>query len=300
MAGSHLDLTERKQAEEELRRANHDLARSQQQLKETVNALQASHTELEQTQMQLIRAAKLECIGTLAAGVAHEVKNPLQTILIGVDVLMASLPEPAEDVALTLSDMRDAVRRANAIIRELLELSADNGFALSEGDLNEVIERSLRLMNSEIAAARVEVVCGLTSPLPRVRMDARKLEQVLLNLFINALQAMPQEGTLRVTTRAGRLGTDLELNGSVAAQFRPGDRLVVAEVQDSGPGIAPEHLGRIFDPFFTTKPVGAGTGLGLTIVKKIIQLHEGAVEFRNASEGGAVVTLAFRAREPEL
>jgi two-component system cell cycle sensor histidine kinase/response regulator CckA len=125
-------------------------------------------------------------------------------------------------------------------------------------------------------------------------MDARKMEQVLLNLCINALQAMSQGGSLSLTTRSGRLREDLHVNGAVADQFRPGERLVVAEVQDSGPGIAQEHLPRIFDPFFTTKSVGSGTGLGLSIVKKIIGLHGGAIDVRNAPEGGVVVTLALR------
>jgi PAS domain S-box-containing protein len=295
MAGSHMDLTERKQGEENLQRANVEWAQSQEQLKETLEALQASHAELERTQMQLIRSAKMECIGTLAAGVAHEVKNPLQTILIGLDYLGNNLPEQTESIAMALSDMRDAVKRANTIIRELLQLSADTVFELTDEDLNSVIERSLLLLNSELLAARVEVVRRLESGLPRVRIDARKMEQVLLNLFINAVQAMPQQGTLLVTTRYGRLGEDLHLNGSVAGQFRLGERLVVAEVQDTGSGIPKQHLVRVYDPFFTTKPVGEGTGLGLFIVKKIIDLHEGALEIRNVPEGGVVVTLAFRA-----
>jgi signal transduction histidine kinase len=93
------------------------------------------------------------------------------------------------------------------------------------------------------------------------------------------------------------LAADLHLNGSIAGRFKPDERLVVAEIQDTGPGIPQEHLNRIFDPFFTTKAVGKGTGLGLSIVKKIIDLHEGSIEVRNAQEGGAVVTLAFRAWE---
>ncbi len=294
MAGSHMDLTERKQTEEELRQANEGLASSQKQLEDTIQALQASHSELEHAQMQLIQAAKMECIGTLAAGVAHEVKNPLQTILTGLDYLQGLLPEPAEGVALALSDMRDAVRRADVIVRELLFLSAQTGFEFKDEDLNVVVTRSLSLLNSELLAARVEVVRGLAPGLPAVRMDARKMEQVLLNLFINAIQAMPPCGTLSVRTRSGCLGEDLQLNGRVASQFRSGDRLVVAEVQDSGPGVPREHLARVFDPFFTTKPVGEGTGLGLSIVKKIMDLHQGALEIRNVPEGGAVVTLAFR------
>jgi signal transduction histidine kinase len=239
----------------------------------------------------------MECIGTLAAGVAHEVKNPLQTILIGLDYLSSILPDPAESVVLALGDMRDAVRRANRIILELLQLSADAAFEVRPGDLNGVVERSFRLLNVELAVSRTKVVRHLEPGLPPVRMDADKIEQVLLNLFINALQAMRQEGSLLVTTRSGQLGRDLQLDGTLAAPFRPSERIVVAEIQDTGPGIPREHLARIFDPFFTTKPVGSGTGLGLSIVKRIIDLHKGALEVRNASEGGVVVTLALRAWE---
>ena len=295
MAGSHVDLTARKQAEERLRQAYLDLALSQKSLKDTLNQLRASHEELKRTQLQLIQAAKMESIGTLAAGVAHEVKNPLQTILIGLDYLDHTIPKPAENLEMAISDMRDAVWRANNIIKDLLQLSADSAFELANGDLNAVVNRSLRLMNSEIVATRTNVVCRLEPGLPSVRMDTRKIEQVLLNLLINSVQAMPQQGTLFVATRSGRLGDDLHLNGAIAGQFGPEERLVVAEIRDTGPGIPPEHLGRIGDPFFTTKPVGKGTGLGLSIVKRIIALHEAAIEIQNATEGGVIVTLAFRA-----
>ncbi len=294
MAGSHLDLTGRKQAEGQLRAAYAELERSQETLKETIRQLRASHEELLQTQCQLIQAAKMECIGTLAAGVAHEVKNPLQTILIGLDYVGGCLREPGENVATALTDMRDAVRRADAIVKELLQLSRDTAFELHEGDLNEIVERCLRLLNSELLGTGANVVCRLESGLPLVRMDARKMEQVFLNLCINALQAMSQHGSLLITTRSGRLQEDLHVNGAVAEQFRPGERIVVAEVQDNGPGIAQEHLARIFDPFFTTKSAGQGTGLGLSVVKKIIQMHGGAIDVCNAREGGVVVTLALR------
>jgi len=297
MAGSHVDLTARKQAEEDLRRVNGELAQSREKLEATVKALQTSYADLECAQQRLIRAAKMECVGTLAAGVAHEVKNPLQIILIGLDYLEA---QPGERERSVLSDMRDAVKRANSIVQELLQLSADIPFELTAGDLNAVVKRSLHLLKSELVSAGSDVVCDLAPDLPPIRMDPQKMQQVFLNLLLNAIQAMPQRGTLRITTHSGRLGEDLILEGGMAGPFRPGDRLVLAEVEDNGPGIAPEHLGRVFDPFFTTKPVGVGTGLGLSIVKKIIDLHEGIVDCRNGARGGVVMTLAFRAQPMQL
>lgn len=296
MAGSHLDLTARKEAEENLRIAYEELAHSQEALKHTLTELKSSHEELQRTQFQLIQAAKLESIGTLAAGVAHEVKNPLQTLLTGLDCLDAFIPEPPQEVHVTLQDMRGAVWRANSIIKELLMLSADTAFELTGGDLNTVVRQCLRLMHSEFLANCTHVICSLEPQLPSVQMDHRKLEQVFLDLFINALQAMPPTGTLRVSTRSA-LVQEISSKSGIAGPFKPGQRLVIAEVQDTGPGIPQEHLPRLFDPFFTTKPVGKGTGLGLSIVKKIIDLHGGSVQVTNAAEGGALVTLTFRAQE---
>jgi signal transduction histidine kinase len=245
--------------------------------------------------MQLIQAAKLESIGTLAAGVAHEVKNPLQTILMGVDYLTNSLQGAGGNTLMALGDMRDAVKRADTIVRELLHFSAATHFDLQPEDLNAVVERALRLLNSELMAARIEVERALQEGLPPVWLDKGKMEQVLLNLFINALQAMAQNGTLTVRTRSGLFGDGLALSGPAHPHFKPGELVLIAEVQDTGPGIPEAHLARIFDPFFTTKPVGAGTGLGLSVVRKIMDFHEGAIEVRNSPRGGALVTLILRA-----
>jgi signal transduction histidine kinase len=191
--------------------------------------------------------------------------------------------------------MRDAVTRANVIIRELLQLSAATDFKPKEEDLNGLVERSLWLINAESVAAQIDMVRKLGAGLPPVMLDRNKMEQVLINLFINALQAMSQGGVLTVTTRHRRFGEDLKLTGPAFAQFKPGDRVVIVEVRDTGGGIPEDHLPRLFDPFFTTKPTGVGTGLGLSVVKKIMDLHGGAVDIRNAPLGGVVVTLMLRA-----
>jgi signal transduction histidine kinase len=161
--------------------------------------------------------------------------------------------------------------------------------------LNSLVEHSLRLINSEVTASQITVVRELGADLPQVRLDRGKMEQVFINLFINALQAMSQGGVLTVTTRHGRFGEDLKLSGPAFSQFKPGDPVVIAEVQDTGPGIPEGQLPRLFDPFFTTKPAGVGNGLGLSVVKKIVDLHGGAIDIRNAPPGGARVTLVLEA-----
>jgi PAS domain S-box-containing protein len=292
------DITERKQAEERLTRAHAELAANEEALKRTLEELRAANQELKETQLQLIQAARLESVGALAAGVAHEVKNPLQTILMGLDYLVPNCPAENENIAMVLSDMREAVTRANTIIRGLLQLSAQTDFEMKRDDLNASVRRALSLVKAQVIASKVSVVRKLDAHLPPVKMDRGKIEQVFINLLINALQAMSPGGVLTVTTRAGQFGENLKVNETAFRQFSRGEQVVLAEVQDTGTGIAAVNLPKIFDPFFTTKPVGVGTGLGLSVVKKIVDFHGGGVDIQNAAPGGVVVTLVLRA-EPE-
>jgi PAS domain S-box-containing protein len=292
------DITERKQAEERLTRAHAELAANGEALKRTLEELRAANQELKETQLQLIQAARLESVGALAAGVAHEVKNPLQTILMGLDYLVPNCPAGNENLAMVLSDMREAVTRANTIIRGLLQLSAQTDFEMKREDLNASVRRALNLVKAQVIASKVSVVRKLDAHLPAVEMDRGKIEQVFINLLINALQAMSPGGVLTVTTRAGQFGENLKVNETAFRQFSRGEQVVLAEVQDTGSGIAAVNLPKVFDPFFTTKPVGVGTGLGLSVVKKIVDFHGGGVDIQNAAPGGVVVTLVLRA-EPE-
>jgi signal transduction histidine kinase len=260
--------------------------------------LKATHEELKASELQLIRAAKLESVGTLAAGVAHEVKNPLQTMLMGLDYLAHNLTANNEGAALALDDMRDAVTRANTVIRGLLELAADTKSVTKAEDLNGCVERSLALLGYELVATETTIVRQLGADLPLVPMDRGKMEQVFINLFINALHAMPHGGTLTVTTRAIRWSKDLASQERIFLQFKPGDTLAVAEVQDTGTGIPEALLPKVFDPYVTTKPVGHGTGLGLAVVKRIVDLHGGAIAIRNAPPGGVLATVVLKA-QPE-
>ena len=293
------DITERKQAEERLRNAHAELKANEDALKRTLAELKRANQQLQETQLELIQAARLESVGALAAGVAHEVKNPLQTILMGLDYLVPNCPAENANIAMVLTDMRDAVTRANAIIRGLLQLSAQTDFELKAEDLNASVRRALRLVNAQIIASKVSVLRKLDAHLPRARVDRAKLEQVFINLFINALQAMSPGGVLTITTRAGRLGEDVAVSETAARPFHHGDRVVMAQVQDTGTGISDANLPKVFDPFFTTKPVGVGTGLGLSVVKKIVDLHSGGIDIQNAAPGGVVVTLLFHAAPEE-
>lgn len=294
MAGSHVDLTDRKQAEENLRQANLELARGEEALRQTVAELKTAHDELKVTQRQLIQAARLESVGTLVAGVAHEVKNPLQTILMGMDYLAKNLPARNATVSSVLHDMREAVNRAKIIVHELLQLSAAAPIEMRPEDLNGVIENSLLLVEYELERARIKVVKQLTRPLPPVKLNRTKIEQVFVNILINAIQAMPTGGRLTLRSRIEPEAVSASTNNNMAEFIRIRQNTVVVEVEDTGLGILEENLVKVFDPFFTTKPVGTGTGLGLSVAKKIMDLHGGTIELRNGPSGGVRVTLRLK------
>ena len=301
VCGISTDITERKRAEtklveanSELVETNNELAKSEEALRKALADLRASHEQLKATQLQLIQAEKMESVGALAAGVAHEVKNPLQTILMGLAYLSKNIPDHDETITMVLTDMRDAVKRADAIVRDLLCLSAAKQLEIQAEDLNAVIQHSLVLVNFELTRSRISLAPELAADLPPIRLDKAKMEQVFINLFMNAIQAMPQGGILSVKTSARRLketGRPDELLGC----FPGGEVVVVVEIQDTGVGIREEKLPRIFEPFFTTKPTGVGTGLGLPVTKQIIDLHGGTIDIRPASQGGVRVTLMLNA-----
>lgn len=248
---------------------------------------------LEEAHLRLMQSAKLESIGRLAAGVAHEVKNPLAIIQMGVDFLSADIREDT-DAAMVVRDMEDAIHRADAIVKGLLDFSRDKKLDMRKTGLNEVVKDSLKLVNYELSSHNITVEEALSPSLPSINADPDKLKQVFINLFINAIQAMGHDGTLRVTSMATRLKKTsiTEANGSV--KLSPGDRVVIFTVDDNGPGIDPAKVGKVFDPFFTTKPLGQGTGLGLSVSRTIVELHDGIINLRNREGGGASAVLTFK------
>ena len=298
LVGIGRDITESKLAEEKLQRANAELARSQDEMLKVLEDLQKSHEELKSAQFQLIQAEKMQSMGRLAAGVAHEVKNPLAILGMGIDYLTKNLASPDENVGVILSDMNEALQRADTIIRGLLDFAVPRALDMQAEDFNDLVDQSLGLVKHEMSLYPITCVRELSSDLPKIWLDKNKLKQVFVNIFTNAIHSMESGGTLTVRTYAkslqpGDVGHDA--GSRLAERFRIGDTVVVAETTDTGTGIPEHQLAKIFDPFFTTKPTGKGTGLGLTVTKKIIELHGGTITIRNRPEGGVNVTILFKA-----
>jgi len=265
-------------------------------LRKAVSDLQQSQEELKASQMLLINAEKMESVGRLAAGVAHEVKNPLAILMMSLDYLSHTVSGQDGTVPGVLNDMRDAIWRADTIIRGLLDFSAPEQLELQPDDLNSIIEKASLLVKHSRNLNHIRFVKNLDPGLPAVALDRNKMVQVFVNLFTNSMDAMPDGGTLAVRTWVKKISViGAEAPGSgTGERFRADDPVVVVELEDSGSGIPPDKLSRIFDPFFTTKPPGQGTGLGLPVTKKIIDLHRGTLEITNREQGGVLCVMQFR------
>lgn len=240
----------------------------------------ASDPSLERDR-QLSHNERLASLGILAAGVAHEILNPLASILAGVEALrrrLGTAPTPAPSSAEAAQRILDMMERETIRARDI----ADKMMLLARPDLdlpgwldlNQAVEDTMALLRFQINLQAIEASLDLEPELRPIRARGVGMRSVCMNLVMNAVQAMPRGGTLVVRTRVR------------------GEE-VLLEVEDTGPGIAPEHLSRIWDPFFTTKTTGKGTGLGLSISRTIVEHHGGTIEVRNVAPHGARFTVAL-------
>lgn len=234
-------------------------------------------TEGRQIQSKMLQTEKMAALGQLVSGIAHELNNPLTAIMGYAQLLLGHGLKPGQ-----LSEAKKVyheAERARRIVKNLLYFARENKPERSRADINEIIERTLALRSYELRVENIAVDCDLAPDLPKTMADPYQLQQVILNLVINAEQALIEgRGQGHVWIRTRHL------------QQRGGDRISI-EIADDGPGIAPEIASRIFDPFFTTKPPGVGTGLGLSIVYGIVHQHGGEVSYDNQSGLGARFTV---------
>jgi signal transduction histidine kinase len=229
---------------------------------------------LEQQILHLAQAEKLAAVGKLAAGIAHEINNPLTNVSLNVELLKNELRGGATSEAgleKRFAVIERNIGRASRIAQELLHFSRQKEDAPVPVDLNELIKGTLVLLGKR--RQQYEITTEL-QPLPPVRANSVKVEEVLLNLLLNAMEASEPGRTIELRSR------------------RRGDEVVV-EVIDHGCGIAPEILPRVLEPFFTTKEVGQGTGLGLSICHSIMEMHGGTIELTETAGGGTTASLIF-------
>lgn len=226
--------------------------------------------ELEKTQGKLIESEKFAALGRLAAGVAHEINNPLGNISLSAELLLKKESDPYK--TRKLENILESVDVASRIVKNLLAYSRRSELSLEPADVNRLVEKALELSENTLKVSGVNLITRLSSELPAIKVDSKKLQQVLLNIITNAVQAMPDGGELYVSTYA-------------EAGF------VILELDDTGPGIPMEIRDKIFDPFFTTKDLSTSAGLGLSVSQGILEEHDGSIEIRDSTIKGTRVLI---------
>ena len=229
----------------------------------------------ERTRMQLTRSERLASVGRLAAGVAHEINNPLTGVLTFSHVLLKDAPDGSQQQA-DLQTIIDATTRCRDIIRGLLNFSRQSQPRKRPANLNAVLAAALKLTRNQARMHQVQINEDLQPSLPDLVIDPDQIQEVAVNVILNALDAMSEGGKLTVRSRATADGKGRWAEFSIA---------------DTGEGIAQENLERIFDPFFTTKPAGQGTGLGLAISYGIITEHDGTIGVSSRPGAGTTITV---------
>jgi signal transduction histidine kinase len=238
---------------------------------------------LKESREQLVHAEKLASLGQLAASIAHEINNPLAGVLTYTKLLAKKISGDTLEKGAALdylSKMESEVSRCSRIIRNLLDFSRQTEPTLRLVDVNQVIEQVLAMVGHQAQLQNVDVVRELNPSLPKVMADSDKLQQVFTNLTLNAIQAMSGGGKLTLRTSAA-------------------DSQVRIDVQDTGCGISKENLSKLFTPFFTTKEKGSGVGLGLAVVRGIIERHKGEIKVQSEVGKGTTFSVYLGVHDDE-
>jgi two-component system, NtrC family, sensor kinase len=303
-----------------LNRMAERLINHQHELAQNVESLERTNRELTEARDELIRSEKMASLGQMAAGVAHEIGNPLAAIMGNVDLLKRGADERA---AKLVDATLEQVRRIDRIVTGLVDYSRAREARVRPIDVNDVVRKTVDLTASQPRFSGVEVSTLLDARLPRVAADPYQLEQVLVNLLLNAADAMAgrSERRIRITTTHSRYqapalfptrrrddppGIDYSHRRRFNQPdqvprlhvFHDGDRVVEIQMADTGTGIPVAHIDRIFEPFMTTKEPGKGTGLGLAVSARLIDGMDGTIRARNTESGALFTIMLPAAGEP--
>ena len=256
-------------------------------LRDALADLKCAHEELKAAQLKLVQSEKLEAVSTFAAGVAHEVRNPLQTLLMGLEYLGRHLPTIDNTCSSVVQDMVHAVKRADGIIRGLTEFAQHSKRQIREEDLSAILKQAVNAVEAELAQHPILLSCELAENLPRLTIDFRSLKHVFINLLMRIIRELqPEGGRIVARTFASTLDGALALNGKTFRNFEQGEPVLWAEIE-----VFPNHLHER-----NTPPPTYSNGFGITVLKKIVELYGGVFEATQPEDtGGTRYAMVFKA-----
>ena len=239
-------------------------------------AINRMSRELERREEFLLQSQKLRAVGSLTAGIAHEVNNPINNIMLTAAVLQEDFDTlPGDEKQELIGDIVEQTERAAKIIRNLLDFARESEISTERLKIGEVVGNAINLAANQLKLSGVRLVCDIPNDLPEINGDRQYLSQVFLNLILNAVDAMADGGgTLTISS-------DVSLD----------TQCIAIHISDTGPGMSPRVLKAIFDPFFTTKSSGSGTGLGLSVSLGIVQKHGGEIKVESTVGEGSTFTV---------
>ncbi len=286
---------------ESFNRMTERLRSGKEALEGNIRSLERAHDDIKKAQDEVIRAEKMASVGRLAAGIAHEIGNPLGAILGYTNILQGVVSK--EDEADYLRRIEREIQRINRIVLGLLDYARPGDHKIVDVDVNGIIRNSVDIVSSQKGFERFDIKLMLDD-IPMVKAESHQLQQVLINLLINASDAMPDGGTLTVKSGVRSMkGTVPDLRTSRREVVESGlspkktGEYVEISVSDTGTGISEEEIEKIFDPFFTTKEPGKGTGLGLAICQRIIESFGGRIEVASKRGEGSRFTVLLPVKE---
>jgi PAS domain S-box-containing protein len=253
---------------------------AEHELKKTLN-------RLKETQNQLIQNEKMAALGRLASGLAHQIRNPLEIIIMGVEFVANTLPNKDKNLKKAIEKIIQAADRTNNIITNFLRFSRKSELVFKAVDANLLIDETVNLVEHRINLNRIKIRRNYAEESMKVDADKGMLQQVFVNLLNNAIDAMPNGGEIRINVKSKKAKKIEERIGYRDNDyFKIGEIMTVIEIEDTGEGIADDKLPKVFEPFFTTKDVDKGTGLGLSLAHLIIDRHRGTIGVESTVDKG--------------
>jgi len=259
---------------------------------QTEKKLKNTYNKLKETQGQLIQNEKMAALGRLASGLAHQIRNPLEIIIMGVEYLGNTLPNKVSNSEIAIEKIKQAVKRTDQIITDFLNFSRKSELKFEPVKVCDLLDDTITLIEHRINVNKIKIERNYYQESMEVNADKNMLQQVFMNLLNNGIDAMSEKGEIRISVKPEKaMHMEDKIGYRENDYFKIGDEMIVIEVEDTGKGIPEDALPKVFEPFFTSKATGKGTGLGLSLAHLIMDRHQGTIKVQSEVNKGTKFTL---------